>query len=97
MRPRIFKIQKDISFISQGNDSIATYFTRIKKLWDELASLKCIPACSCATGEVMVQYQQDQRLLEFLMGLHESFIHARGTILMNTPLPKLAYAYSMLS
>ncbi|KAJ0030710.1 hypothetical protein Pint_14624 [Pistacia integerrima] len=39
---------------------------------------------------------QNQKLLQFLMGLNETYIQARGQILMMTPLPSINQAYSML-
>lgn len=34
--------------------------------------------------------------MQFLMGLHDSFITARGQILMMTPLPSVTQAYSLI-
>ncbi|KAJ0041240.1 hypothetical protein Pint_26645 [Pistacia integerrima] len=39
---------------------------------------------------------QNQKLLQFLMGLNETYIQARGQILMMTPLPSINQAYCML-
>ncbi|KAJ0047651.1 hypothetical protein Pint_15569 [Pistacia integerrima] len=39
---------------------------------------------------------QNQKLLQFLMGLNETYIQARGQILMMTHLPSINQAYSML-
>lgn len=34
---RLYQLQKDICSISQGSSDIATYFTKLKKNWDELS------------------------------------------------------------
>lgn len=39
---------------------------------------------------------QQQKLLQFLMGLNESYGQARGKILMMTPLPSVNQAYTMV-
>ena len=44
---KFFQVKKDLYSISQGNQDIATYFTHIKKLWDEYDSMTAIPTCSC--------------------------------------------------
>jgi len=36
--PRIFEIQRDIACLRQEQLSISTYYTKLKGLWDELAS-----------------------------------------------------------
>ena len=35
----LYQIQKEIEDLYQGNDSVAVYYTKLKKLWDELADL----------------------------------------------------------
>lgn len=44
--PRIFQLQREISSLTQGQMSVANYYTKIKTLWDELASYSDLPACS---------------------------------------------------
>jgi len=36
--------------ILQGNSSIATYFTKLKSIWDEASGLYSIPTCSCGSS-----------------------------------------------
>jgi len=45
--PFLYMIQKEISKLYQGNDSVAVYYTKPKKLWDELADLSEIPNYNC--------------------------------------------------
>ena len=49
--------------VSQGANDIATYFTKVKSLWDELDDLDEIPACTCASAEKMLNREQNQKLL----------------------------------
>ncbi|XP_057975243.1 uncharacterized protein LOC131162651 [Malania oleifera] len=37
--PSMYHIEQEIHNLVQGNTSMATYFTRLKLLWDELSSL----------------------------------------------------------
>ena len=46
--PLLYQIQKEIEDLYQGNDSVAVYYTKLKKLWDELADLSDFSVCSCA-------------------------------------------------
>lgn len=84
----------------QGNDDIAGYFTKIKKIWDELdalnAAMLCSCNCNCGGKKKVIQSTEDERLTQFLMGLNDTFAPARSNILMINPLPSVNYAYSLL-
>ncbi|XP_075499799.1 uncharacterized protein LOC142538342 [Primulina tabacum] len=92
---RIYSLHREISLFSQGASNISTYFSHLKRLWDEYASLVTLPSCSCDTAKAYVEH--DQHLLQFLMGLNESYGHIRSQILLMTQLPSVNQAYSILS
>ena len=83
--PCIFEIQQDIAYLRQEQLFVSAYYTKLKGLWDELASYKHGP-----------QHDQ-QKLMQFLMGLNESYSAIRGQILLMNPLPSVRQAYSCLS
>ncbi|XP_074287642.1 uncharacterized protein LOC141612789 [Silene latifolia] len=97
---QLYGTQKKLTDFSQGNDSISTYFTKLKSIWDELDGMGMNPLCSCncQCGAKIKQkkFQEDQRIVQFLMGLNDSFAVVRGTILMQNPLPKLSSIYNNL-
>nr|POF25206.1 hypothetical protein CFP56_29498 [Quercus suber] len=45
--PKIYNLQKEISNISQNQMTIIEYFTRFKKLRDQLLNLEPLPECTC--------------------------------------------------
>ncbi|KAL0419089.1 UNVERIFIED_CONTAM: hypothetical protein Sradi_1322400 [Sesamum radiatum] len=51
--PMLYDIQKQIASLVQVDMSISTYFTKLKKLWDELAHLSPLPKCSCGLSKEM--------------------------------------------
>ncbi|XP_074315683.1 uncharacterized protein LOC141651890 [Silene latifolia] len=55
-------------------------------------------SCNCQCGAKIKQkkFQEDQRIVQFLMGLNDSFAVVRGTILIHNPLPKLSSIYNNL-
>ncbi|KAB2625777.1 hypothetical protein D8674_017437 [Pyrus ussuriensis x Pyrus communis] len=89
--PRIFQLNRELATISQGSSSISTYFTRLKALWDELASYNdgCTYSCNAKHDR--------QQLMQFLMGLNESFAAVRDQILLMNPLPTVRQACSSVS
>ncbi|XP_019262541.1 PREDICTED: uncharacterized protein LOC109240365 [Nicotiana attenuata] len=44
---KLYHLQKELSGLSQGTNDIASYFTRLKRLWDELDSLNSNVKCTC--------------------------------------------------
>ncbi|XP_019239054.1 PREDICTED: uncharacterized protein LOC109219087 [Nicotiana attenuata] len=44
---RYYQIQREIGGVSQGSRDIASYYTRLRKLWDELKTASFGPTCTC--------------------------------------------------
>ncbi|GAV89044.1 UBN2_3 domain-containing protein, partial [Cephalotus follicularis] len=94
---RIFSIHREIGSLVQGNMTISVYFTKLRQLWDEYASLVTLPSCGCATFRAYLEHDQQQKLLQFLMGLNESCGGIRNQTLMMNPLPTVGQTYSLIS
>lgn len=92
----IFQVEKEIHNLVQDTISIATYYTKLKGLWDELDALCPIPTCSCGSMKAVIQYQQSHKTMKFLMGLNESYSATRGQILLMDPLPNVNKSYSLV-
>ncbi|KAH7576655.1 hypothetical protein JRO89_XS01G0125300 [Xanthoceras sorbifolium] len=86
--PRIFEIQRDIAYLRQEQLSVSAYYTKLKGLWDELSSY---------SDAVLGAQQDQQKLMQFLMGLNDSYSGIRGQILLMQPLPSVRQAYSSVS
>ncbi|XP_060179038.1 uncharacterized protein LOC132609186 [Lycium barbarum] len=84
----------------QGSLDIAAYYTKMKKIWDDLDTLytkvTCSYACDCGGKDKMNKSLQDERLVQFLMGLNEVYAPGRSNILMMSPLSSVNLAYSLL-
>ncbi|XP_019225339.1 PREDICTED: uncharacterized protein LOC109206923 [Nicotiana attenuata] len=97
---RLYQLQKEINDLSQGAFDITGYYTKMKKLWEELNTLnahaQCKCQCTCGAKASMQKAEQDRRLIQFLMGLNEVYTVVRGSILMMNPLPSLAQAFTIL-
>ncbi|PIN05129.1 hypothetical protein CDL12_22326 [Handroanthus impetiginosus] len=55
-----------------------------------------LPSCSCESSRMYQDHMQQQKLLQFLLGLIDSYNQAKSQILMMSPLPTVNQAYSML-
>ncbi|KAH9725530.1 protein kinase domain-containing protein [Citrus sinensis] len=91
---RIFQIKRAICTLLQEQSSINVYYTKLKTLWDELASYTSIPNCSCGSLKEIQEYQQQERVYQFLMGLNDSYAALRSQTLAIGSLPTLGKVYS---
>ncbi|XP_034708986.1 uncharacterized protein LOC117932052 [Vitis riparia] len=92
--PTVFQIQKSIATMSQGTMTVAAYFTKIKALWDELETYRS--PLTCNQQQAHLEQREEDRLMQFLMGLNESYKAVRSNILMMSPLPNVRQAYSLI-
>ena len=78
--------------------TISDYYTKIKSIWDQLDILDPVPICSChgytcGLTKKVLESQQNQRLIRFLMKLVDPFNQVRTNILMMEDLPHASLAY----
>ncbi|XP_019267426.1 PREDICTED: uncharacterized protein LOC109244741 [Nicotiana attenuata] len=95
---KVFEIKQEIASIHQGSLDIASYFNKLKKLWDELRFMCTNHAntCVCAAKPGLQKEEEENRLHQFLMGLNETYVDVRSNLLMMQPPPSLDDAYSIL-
>lgn len=98
--PRLFEIKKELSELVQDKLTISAYYTKFKKLYDDLLSVSNVPKCTClCTCKAKVdleQYEETMKVTQFLMGLSENFTNIRGQLLMMNPMPKLTQVLGLL-
>ncbi|XP_075080116.1 uncharacterized protein LOC142165467 [Nicotiana tabacum] len=75
---RIFQMHREIATAFQGTSFISTYFSKLRVLWAKFDSLAPIPGHDAANSRDFVQFMECQKLLQFLMGLNESYEQARS-------------------
>ena len=46
---KLYQAQKEMCNVSQGTSDIATYFTKVTSLWDQLDDPDEIPTCTCVS------------------------------------------------
>jgi len=100
-KAKLFQVKKELSSISPGDANIASYYTQAKKIWDEFATVDNMPRCTCGKCEcgistTLAKYPQKHNMIHFCIGLNDSYISVRGSLLMMSPLPSLVQTYSLL-
>ncbi|KAH0672011.1 hypothetical protein KY284_023098 [Solanum tuberosum] len=92
---RVYQLHKGITTITQGSKNILTYFSKLRDLWVKFGSMVPNP-CDCPRSKDFIAHMESQKLMQFLMGLSESYDQARSQILMTSPTPSINKASSML-
>ncbi|GAV73454.1 UBN2_3 domain-containing protein [Cephalotus follicularis] len=94
---RIYALHRKIVCSAQGNLTISGYYSRMRQLWDEYDSLVTLPSCECQTYRAYIEHDQQQKLLQFFMGLNDIYTNFWSQILPMSSLPTLGQAYSLIS
>lgn len=81
--------------IHQGTDSVTSYYSKMRDLWDEMDVMVPSPSCDCVESSSHVEHVKQQRLLQFLVGLNESYAQVRSSILLSATVPSVNQAYAM--
>lgn len=93
---KIYQILRDQHTLGQEERTVEIYYHKLKNLWDEYAALEPTVDCVCGAHKIQEEREQRRKLIQFLMGLHDSFATARGQILMMNPLPSVTSAFSLI-
>ncbi|XP_075512742.1 uncharacterized protein LOC142548320 [Primulina tabacum] len=93
---RIFQIKKLLSGLHQGSMDVTTYYTRLRTLWDELKDFQPVSVCNCGSMKDWMNFQNQECVMQFLMGLNESYAQIRAQILMMDPVPIISKTFSLV-
>ena len=95
-RPKVYNLQQEISQITQGQLSVTEYYSKFKKLWDQLIHYEPLPACTYGAMKILSIAHEKSYVMRFLMGLSESFETVRSHILMLEPFPSVSKMYALV-
>ncbi|XP_019229940.1 PREDICTED: uncharacterized protein LOC109210914 [Nicotiana attenuata] len=94
---RIYHLWTEIVTVRQNIDSVTTYFLKMKDFWDELDILAPLSSCDCEEARPSIEHLKSQCLLQFLMGLNESYSNIRSNILARRPVVTVNEAYAIVT
>ena len=76
-----------------GDLDFPSYSTSVKQFWDESNAVIVVPnqhvataECECGVNDSLVKYNEEQRLIQFSMGLNNNCTAVRRNIRMMHPL-----------
>lgn len=94
--PRVFQIKKLLSVLQQGSMDIFAYYTKLRTLWDELMDFLPVSACSCGAMKEWTCYYNQECVMQFLMGLNESYSQVRAQVLIIDLLEVISKVFSLV-
>ncbi|CAA7015851.1 unnamed protein product [Microthlaspi erraticum] len=95
--PRSYQLSQQIWSLQQGSNDLATYYTKLKTLWDELDGADCVTTCgSCDCCKATSTKSDHAKVIKFLAGLNDSYGVIRSQIIMKKHIPELSEVYNLL-
>lgn len=92
----MFQLQKSTSSLWQEQMSVSNYFTKLKSLWDELINYRPLSHCACSALKTLLEFQQEEYDMRFLVALNENFAHVSCPILLMDPSPSVNKVFSLV-
>ena len=76
--------------------TVIEYYTKFKRLWDQLLNFEPFPECSCGAMKILSASHDKAYVMRFLMGLNENYETSRSQILMLDLFPSMSKVYSLV-
>lgn len=73
---------------------VSNYYTKLKGYSDELISYRGTPSCFCDGMKEYNKFKEHDQIMQFLIGLNDSYNAVRGQILLMKKLPSVREVYS---
>ncbi|XP_056688606.1 uncharacterized protein [Spinacia oleracea] len=101
--PLIYQLEKEIENLTQQNMTIVTCYGKLKKLWDEMQNLRAFPTCSCGAMlqcscnfmKKVAEFEEEDKMMKFLLGLNGGFENSVTNVLSMDPLPSINRVFSI--
>ena len=93
----IFNLHHKISTLKQNGSNLSDYYHKLNALWKQYDAMVELPNCVCTASSEFKKHNQLLKLMQFLMGLDESYMSIRSSILSRETLPDVKGAYAIIS
>ncbi|XP_076914306.1 uncharacterized protein LOC143573263 [Bidens hawaiensis] len=99
--PRAYELKRTLASTRKDGASISAYFTKMRRIWDEIQAVLPAPyctchGCTCNVGKRLTDLKDKRKLYEFLMGLDPEFSVIRTQILAQKSTPTLNTTYHLV-
>ncbi|XP_075083597.1 uncharacterized protein LOC142167334 [Nicotiana tabacum] len=94
---RIYHLWTEIASLKLSIDSVTTYYSKMTDLCSELDVLTPKFSCDCEESRPSLIHLEQQRLLQFLMGLNENYNNVLSNVLLRRPVVSVNEAYAIVT
>ncbi|XP_031271963.1 uncharacterized protein LOC116130354 [Pistacia vera] len=89
-------LKKTLAGLHQDQDLVSVYFGKLKPIWDELNLFDPLPDCTCGQLKILSDRYHRDCVIQFLMGLNDSYTNSHDQIMLLDPLPSIGKAFSLI-
>ncbi|KAK1412979.1 hypothetical protein QVD17_34637 [Tagetes erecta] len=93
----IYNLHRQINSTTQNGTPISDYYHKLNCMWRQYDTLIDLPKCTCAASNDLTKFNQRIKLMQFLMGLDDTYQPLRTQILSKEPLPSVKNAFAIIS
>ncbi|KAK9074720.1 hypothetical protein SSX86_003038 [Deinandra increscens subsp. villosa] len=93
----VFDLYQNINCFSQNGLSVSEYYHKLNIMWKQLDQILQLPSCTCEASKQFNDFNHLIKLMQFLMGLDETYRSVRTNLLVKDELPTIKEAFSILS
>ncbi|XP_019052646.1 PREDICTED: uncharacterized protein LOC109114430 [Nelumbo nucifera] len=93
---RAYKLRSDVKNLRQGEKSLATYFSTLKSLWQEIDLIEAVTWNTPNDAETYRKFVERNRVFDFLTGLNPEYDITKQNILSKESV-SLSQAYALVS
>ncbi|GKB47719.1 putative RNA-directed DNA polymerase, partial [Tanacetum coccineum] len=93
----VYNFHFKICSLTQSGSPLFEYYHSYNSLWRQFDSLVDLPSCSCDSASKLKDHKDLMRLMQFLIGLDDTYSVVRSQILTAEPLPDVKSDFATLS
>ncbi|GJX39888.1 ribonuclease H-like domain-containing protein [Tanacetum coccineum] len=85
-----------IHILKQNSSSIADYYHKLNALWKQFDAMVELPKYVCNASDSFKKHNQLMKLMQFLMGLDDSYMQIKSSILSREVFPDIRSTYATI-
>ncbi|GKB53758.1 putative RNA-directed DNA polymerase, partial [Tanacetum coccineum] len=90
----VFNLHKIINSLNQNGSTLTDYYNNLNSLWKQFDAMVSLSTCTFDAAKHFDKHNQLIKLMQFLVGLDESYLAIRSNLLTREHLPNVKTAFS---
>ncbi|KAI3825951.1 hypothetical protein L1987_07722 [Smallanthus sonchifolius] len=93
----VYNLYKQINSTTQNGSLVSDYYHKLNSLWRQYDTITKLPTCTCSASAKLIEFNNHHKLMQFLMGLDDTYQPLRTNLLSKDPLPTVKNAFAVIS